>query len=565
MRQKHLVLFICALTLAISACGDPNSDADKKPVNEICDGNSDCASGICYRKVCASSNPGANGASCSGKGECKSFVCQVGVCVGGGAVGGTVCRYNEECSSGVCSQGKCTYVADAGGPDASQPDAGAPDLAIMDGAVPDAPTPDQATPDGPAPDAPAPDQATPDLATPDQAIPDLTIPDLEIPDLAVPDLTPPDQLAPDQGCTGCSIFFKCYAKDAVNPQDSCYHCDPAKSTTAWTMFAGKGCVSTIAGGKGVGHVDGDALTARFGWIAGLALDNKKLYITTHGATTTHVRVLDLSTMKVSTLAGTGTPGFAEGAALTAAKFNLPVGIVVDSAGMVLVADNGNHRIRAIKNGQVATLAGNGSSGTTDGPFLTSNIGAPRGLTMDAAGDLYVTTIHGATNASVRKLDMKTSTVSTLYNVGAIYNHLTGIDLDGKGKAYLVHYDIYGAGGRVIRDLVLGTKVSTVFAGAQAGCVTGALAAARFKQAQALKIGGAGEIYVADMQCFQVKKIAGGQVTAVGSGASGDLDGPSATAKFGNITSIAVDPVTGKVYMGDSGNYSSWSKIKVYTP
>ena len=549
MRSLSPVLLIIALSLTLSFCGD-SSDSDKKPVNEICDGNSDCASGICYRSVCASSTPGANGASCTGQGECKSFVCQGGICAGGSLTGGSSCRYNEECRSGVCSQGKCTFISiDGGGPDASPPDAGVPD--------------------GPPLDGPLPDHAVPDKATPDKATPDMAIPDMAIPDMAVPDKAIPDKMLPDKGCTGCTILFKCIAKGAVNPQDSCFHCDPTKSTTAWTRFAGKGCVTTIAGDKW-GYLDGDAAKAKFSWTAGLLLEGNKLYIATHGGATelyTRIRVLDLSTMKVSTLAGQGNAAYADGAALTKAKLKQPIGMVMDSSGILYVADFGNNRIRAIKGGLVATLAGDGTLGTKDGAFFSAQLSKPYGLAMDSAGDLYVTTrMANGKNTSVRKLDMKTSKVSTVYNYGSIYQDFTGIGLDGKGKAYVNHYDVYHAGFRGIRTLDLATKALTKFAGGQAGCTTGALASAKFKKGSDLKISSNGTIYVADKECWQLKVISGGKVTAVPSTSQyGKVDGNLSTTKLGHVTSIAVDDKTGKVYFADMGNYKAWSRIRVYTP
>ena len=569
LRRCAVVLSIFVLALGTGSCGDQEK---KRGVNELCDANSDCADGICHRKICASPSPGSNGASCSGVGDCKSYACQGGKCVGGSLIGGGTCLYDDECASRECNSGFCTYEPDGGVPDSGSPDLATADLATaeaggLDQMLPDGPTPDQATADQLVPDAAVPDQKVPDAAAPDLQAPDAAVPDQKVPDLALPDQAVPDLQQPDLGCTGCSITFTCHPKGTVNPQDSCYHCDPSKSKTSWTMFAGKGCVATLAGGA-KGHMDGDASQAKFGWIAGLYLKGSKLYITTHGGATeltTRVRVLDLTTNKVSTLAGMGNAGHGEGAALTNAMFKSPAGIVVDNSGVVYVADNGNHRIRGIKNGVVATIAGNGSTGTANGAFFSANLGSPFGLAIDAAGDLYVTTVNGASSAEVRKLDMKSQTVSSLYKNGPIYNYFSGIDLDGKGKAYFIHYDIYAAGGRKIRDLDLSTKVSTVLAGAQSGCVTGTLSAARFKQPKDLKVGSAGEIYVAGYDCRQVVKIAGNNVTTLAGSVYGNVDGAASKAKMGFVNAVAVDPVTGKVYIADGGNYSAWNKIRVYTP
>ncbi|MCE5240573.1 hypothetical protein LLH23_19105, partial [bacterium] len=69
---------------------------------------------------------------------------------------------------------------------------------------------------------------------------------------------------------------------------------------------------------------------------------------------------------VTTLAGSGTAGFAEGNG-TAAAFNGPRGVAVDADGNVYVADAGNYRVRVVRpTGQVTTVAGTGSGGATDG-------------------------------------------------------------------------------------------------------------------------------------------------------------------------------------------------------
>ncbi len=102
---------------------------------------------------------------------------------------------------------------------------------------------------------------------------------------------------------------------------------------------------------------------------------------------------------VSTYAGSGTPGFTDGAA-GSATFNGPNGVAVDKAGNVYVADYHNNAIREIEaSGTVITLAGNGP-GFNDGLQDVAQFNGPTGVAVDAQGFIYVA---DRGNACIRKL------------------------------------------------------------------------------------------------------------------------------------------------------------------
>eukprot|EP00959_Pyramimonas_sp_CCMP1952_P082446 1722934-Pyramimonas_sp.AAC.1 len=98
---------------------------------------------------------------------------------------------------------------------------------------------------------------------------------------------------------------------------------------------------------------------------------------------------------VSTLAGTGERGnfgqligrgYQDGEG-TVAKFDRPFGVAVDGEGNVIVADNGNHRIRKISpQGLVSTLAGTGERGHQDGEGTAAQFNEPRGVAVDREGN-----------------------------------------------------------------------------------------------------------------------------------------------------------------------------------
>jgi sugar lactone lactonase YvrE len=151
-----------------------------------------------------------------------------------------------------------------------------------------------------------------------------------------------------------------------------------------------GVVTTIAGlGATPGHVDGDGSTARFNQPTGIAIDGSgNLYVADSGNDT--IRKVTQSG-SVTTIAGTaGAVGSADGMG-AAARFNGPRGIAVDGSGNLYVADAGNSAIRKITPaGAVTTLAGKpGNFANVEGTGSAAIFDAPAGIAVDSGGSLYV--------------------------------------------------------------------------------------------------------------------------------------------------------------------------------
>ncbi|WP_414664228.1 immunoglobulin domain-containing protein [Horticoccus sp. 23ND18S-11] len=151
-----------------------------------------------------------------------------------------------------------------------------------------------------------------------------------------------------------------------------------------------GVVSTFAGGAFlIGSTDGPGASARFFLPYGLAVDSSGTVYVAEGGN--HLIRKITADGTVSTLAGAALiPGTTNGNG-TAARFNTPFGLAVDGAGNVYVADSGNHVIRKVTAaGVVTTFAGvAGDAGAADGPSTVARFNQPRGVSVDAAGNLFV--------------------------------------------------------------------------------------------------------------------------------------------------------------------------------
>ena len=127
----------------------------------------------------------------------------------------------------------------------------------------------------------------------------------------------------------------------------------------------------------------------------------------------------------------------------AAKFNNPTGIAVDIVGNLYVTDKDNHRIRKITpSGTVSTFAGLGSYGFADGAAVSAQFSNPEGITIDAERNLY---IADRLNHRIRKIT-QTGIVSTVAGIGngfidnvvgnaARFDQPQGLTIDAQGNIY----------------------------------------------------------------------------------------------------------------------------------
>ena len=174
-------------------------------------------------------------------------------------------------------------------------------------------------------------------------------------------------------------------------------------------------VSTYAG-DGVGaFADGSTTTARFRSPLGVALAaDGRVFV---ADTINHrIRVISADGATVSTYAGSGF-GFANGSTTTA-RFSFPQSIAVAADGRVFVADSFNQRIRVISadGATVSTYAGDGVDGFADGSTTTARFDTPTDVVVASDGRLFVTDTG---NRRIRVISADGATVSTYAGSGAV--------------------------------------------------------------------------------------------------------------------------------------------------
>ena len=321
-----------------------------------------------------------------------------------------------------------------------------------------------------------------------------------------------------------------------------------------------GVVTTLAGSAGsAGSTDGTGAAARFNLPIGLAVDGAGNVLVADYLNQTIRKISPLG--EVTTLAGTaGSAGSADGTG-AAARFSNPVGLAVDAAGHVLVADYGNHTIRKISPlGVVTTLAGTAASlGSADGTGAAARFNYPRGLAVDAAGNVLVADTGNHTIRKISPAGVVTTLAGTATSLGstdgtgaaARFSSPAGLAVDAAGYVFVAD-----TSNHTIRKISPAGVVTTLAGTAgMSGSTDGTGAAARFSNPVGLAVDGAGNVLVADYKNHTIRKIspAGVVTTLAGkAGVQGSLNGTGAAARFSSPTGLAVDGA-GNVLVVDYGN------------
>jgi len=311
---------------------------------------------------------------------------------------------------------------------------------------------------------------------------------------------------------------------------------------------------TFAGNGTAAFADGMGTEAKFNNPEGVAIDSKGNIIV---ADRSNHRIRKITPDgQVSTIAGSGTSGRVDGPALTA-RFNSPWKVAVDKNDNIIVADRSNHCIRLISaDGIVSTIAGNGSSGTTDGIGTAARFNYPQDVEVDPSGVIYVVDY---TNDRIRKITTD-GTVSTLaggstgYADGtgteAQFNKPSGLVLDKEGNLLVADRN-----NNRIRKVTPAGVVTTFAGNGSKGLADGDLLTASFGEPFGINVDPAGNIFIADLSTHAIRKITvyGEVITIGGNGTTGNTDGsPASAVRFNQPTDVVID-AQGRVYVADLSN------------
>ncbi|MDI1317097.1 T9SS type A sorting domain-containing protein [Flavobacterium sp.] len=260
---------------------------------------------------------------------------------------------------------------------------------------------------------------------------------------------------------------------------------------------------------------------------------------------------------VSTTAGNGTSGFADGTTASP-KYYSPTGIAIASSGNRYIADSQNHCIRKISaSGLVSTLAGAGLAGFANGTANQAQFNIPYAVAVDASENVYV--IESTSNA-IRKIT-PAGVVSTFagevttagyldgQGTNALFSSPKGLDVDASGNVYVAD-----AGNNRIRKISNSGTVTTFAGSGVAGYLDAQGISARFNNPTSVAVTNAGALYVSDTSNNRIRAIAtSGMVTTfAGSGASGMVNGQGTSAQFNAPRALAVD-ASGIVCVVDYSN------------
>jgi hypothetical protein len=266
---------------------------------------------------------------------------------------------------------------------------------------------------------------------------------------------------------------------------------------------------------------------------------------------------------ITTVAGNGTSGYSgNGGSATAAQLNLPIGVAVDAAGDLFIADTFNHVVREVSPaGIITTVAGNGTAGYSgDGGAATAaQLNYSFAVTVDAAGDLF---IADTVNNVIR--EVRAGIITTVAG-----NGVGGYSGDGGAATAAELFRPSGVAVDAAGDLFIADGLNNVIREVRAGIITtvagndspgysgdgGAATAAQLADPAGVAVDAAGDLFIADYNNNVIREVRAGIITTVAgngtAGYSGD-GGPATAATLNSPPAVAVD-AGGDLFIADNIN------------
>jgi sugar lactone lactonase YvrE/alpha-tubulin suppressor-like RCC1 family protein len=247
---------------------------------------------------------------------------------------------------------------------------------------------------------------------------------------------------------------------------------------------------------------------------------------------------------------------------TAARLNNPRGLAIDSSGNLYVADSGNHLIRKITpDGTVTNFAGTaGVAGSTNATGEGAKFNLPYGIVIDSANNLYVADCN---NHMIRKITpagvvtrlagsstgISGDLTGTLNNT--VFKNPKGIAITSSGRLYVVD-----SGNHKIKELDIPNGSSSLIAGSRSGFANGGQGSSMFNEPEGIAADALGNLYVSDRINKLIRKIViSTNLVSTFAGAvnsNGTKDGTGANATFDFPYGMATDS-SNNVYVLDSKN------------
>jgi hypothetical protein len=332
--------------------------------------------------------------------------------------------------------------------------------------------------------------------------------------------------------------------------------------TGTTYFAGQTCTVAVSfKAKYPGVRQGAVVLATSG---GVVLGSELLYGTGTGATGVFVPGL------ISSAAGNGEWIYrGDGGLATASPLFLPMGGAVDAGGDFYLSDSNNQRVRYVSaaTGLISTVAGTGTAGFAGdgGPATAAQLNTPADVKLDGAGNFY---IADSANHAIRYVNAATGTIYTVAGIGgksgytgdgglataARLSYPSAVAFDGDHTLY-----ISDTGNNAIRKVDLTTGLIATAAGTGVAGFSGdggPAIAGQLNSPWGIALASDGSLYIADLSNNRVRRVSAAGVlsTVAGTGTRGygGDGGPATAAKLNVPAGVAVD-VAGNLYVADSGN------------